>query len=68
MGLHLRISGRQRAAGGQGEYVKSLSIALEHPILKASNALAKAVSIEFDAFLPSEIGSGNTIANVFVAA
>ena len=40
----------------------------ENPIIQAAEELSRYLQVEFDAYLCSEIGAGNTIANLFVAA
>jgi len=40
----------------------------ESPIIQVAKELSQYLQVEFDAYLCSEIGAGNTIANFFVAA
>ena len=58
--------------GGVEPMEKSLAENLprlwEDPIIQAAKELSQYMQIEFDAYLCSEIGAGNTIANFFVAA
>jgi DUF917 family protein len=50
------------------DLVKNLSRIWKHPITDASKALANYLNVEFNAYLPSEIGAGNTVTPMFVAA
>lgn len=49
-------------------YVSGLERVWEHPLTRASKELAEFLGVRFEAYLPSEIGAGNTVANLFVAA
>ncbi|MCX5907512.1 MAG: DUF917 domain-containing protein [Deltaproteobacteria bacterium] len=50
------------------EMVKDLPRIWPHPILIAEEELAKYLQVEFRAYLPSEIGAGNTVTPLYVAA
>jgi DUF917 family protein len=50
------------------DLVKNLERVWKHPISIASKALANYLNIEFDAYLPSEIGAGNTVTPMYIAA
>lgn len=50
------------------DLVKGLKRTIEHPILKAAQELSRYLGKEFSGYYPSEIGAGNTIAAMFVAA
>lgn len=50
------------------DLVRNLERLWKHPIAIASKALANYLDVEFDAYLPSEIGAGNTVTPMFIAA
>jgi len=50
------------------EMVKDLPRVWPVPILIAEEELAKYLQVEFQAYLPSEIGAGNTVTPLYVAA
>lgn len=50
------------------DLVKDLKKIWKHPISIASKELENYLKIEFDSYLPSEIGAGNTVTPMFIAA
>ena len=48
--------------------VQGLARIWEYPLLNVSKELSQFMRVEFDTYLPSEIGAGNTVATLFVAA
>jgi DUF917 family protein len=50
------------------EMIKDLPRVWPVPILVAEEELAKYLEVEFQAYLPSEIGAGNTVTPMYVAA
>ena len=48
--------------------IKGLKKTMDYPILKAVQELSRYLGKEFSGYYPSEIGAGNTIAAMFVAA
>lgn len=50
------------------EMVKNVKRVWEHPIFIAAQELAKYLRIEISTYLPSEIGAGNTVTPLYVAA
>ncbi len=50
------------------ELVKDLKRVWPHPIAIAARELASHLRVEFKAYLPSEIGAGNTVTPMYIAA